>query len=165
MRPVPSAMCIDFCIHTIVQQVVGDDWSIPLNKFDLLNVVDVYAVARGYARDQVPINTIDVIGVVDNPGQVKTVPTRTGEKQVHCFNMTDGMCSIKVSVWEDMIASTIDMFEMDLQQPIVLILSSVRLHMFMYSPSIVTLPYSRIYVNPDMEEAVAMRQRYADVIP
>lgn len=62
---------------------------------------------------------------------MKTIITRTGEKQVYSFNLTDGWCSIRVSVWEDMIASTNQMFEMALQQPMVLILSSVRLHMFM----------------------------------
>lgn len=61
MRPVSSAKCIDFSNHTTVQQIVGDDQSIPLHKFDLLNLADVYEMARGYAIDQVPIYTIGKI--------------------------------------------------------------------------------------------------------
>lgn len=60
---------------------------------------------------------------------MKTVETRNGEKHVHSFNLTDRRCSIKVSAGEDMIATTNEMFEMDIQQPTVIILASVRLHM------------------------------------
>lgn len=43
----------------------------------------------------------DIIGGVEDPGNVSDIRTRLGQRTVHSFTITDGLDSCNIKVWED----------------------------------------------------------------
>ena len=68
----------------------------------------------------------DVIGVVENPGQVSTIRTRHGDRRVHKFQVTDGHIFVRVTLLGSILDSSNTLFTANLQAPIVVVLAGVR---------------------------------------
>ena len=56
----------------------------------------------------------DIIGVVEDPGNVSDIRTRLGQRTVHSFTITDGLDSCNIKVWEDQQSSSNVLFNQNL---------------------------------------------------
>ena len=68
----------------------------------------------------------DLIGVVENPGQIIPIVTKSGPRIVHSFNITNGNKSFAVKVWEEHQSSSNLLFNDDLDTPVVVVIASAR---------------------------------------
>ena len=69
----------------------------------------------------------DVIGVVENPGQVSTIRTINGDRRVHKFQVTDGHVFVRVTLLGSILDSSNVLFTANLQAPVIIVLAGVRI--------------------------------------
>uniref|UniRef100_A0A164Y777 Uncharacterized protein n=1 Tax=Daucus carota subsp. sativus TaxID=79200 RepID=A0A164Y777_DAUCS len=69
----------------------------------------------------------NVIGVVENPGQVSTIRTINGDRRVHKFQVTDGHVFVRVTLLGSILDSSNVLFTANLQAPVVIVLAGVRI--------------------------------------
>lgn len=72
----------------------------------------------------------DLIGVVENPGQLYPIITKSGERIVHSFTLTDGIDSCKINVWEEHQHASNVLFTPNLDTPVVVIVASAKIQYF-----------------------------------
>lgn len=132
---------------------------IPTHKFEFVDLSDLFSLASSYANVEYPEFSTDVIGVLEDFENVSKISTMYGEKDIVKFRITDGRHSSKVTVWGNLAVNTDAAYRATVEQPIIVICSSVKLKTFRTSVQISTLPSSKIYINLDNEVVHAMKQR------
>ena len=72
----------------------------------------------------------NVIGVVENPGQVSMIRTINGDRHVYKFRVTDGHMFVRVTLFGSILQTSNMLITANLQTPIVIVLMCL-LHSFM----------------------------------
>ncbi|XP_074327954.1 uncharacterized protein LOC141665870 [Apium graveolens] len=155
---------IYFSQSTIVKHVIGDDWSVSLQKYHFVSLQNfTNNVGNNYSHDGLddsPLAASDIIGVVYQEIHSTTVQTVYGETKCLNFYVSDGMSKVEVKFLGDLAKEANELFYHDIQQSIVVILSLFRQEIISGRAFITNLPFSVIYVNPDILKVEIVRNRY-----
>ncbi|WOH11117.1 hypothetical protein DCAR_0830596 [Daucus carota subsp. sativus] len=162
LRPLSSTRLIRFLNVTTVQPYLDTSLSFPQHDFEFVSVDEVQRLAETDNDDQSAVHTIDVIGVVENPGQVSTIRTRHGDRRVHKFQVTDGHIFVRVTLLGSILDSSNTLFTANLQAPIVVVLAGVRVRKIPGDRSLdnyhlTASPWSQIFINMESDAARDMR--------
>ncbi|KAL8133213.1 hypothetical protein AgCh_008610 [Apium graveolens] len=131
-RPTHSRIMIRFSQLTTIEKIDVDDFMIPLHKFEIGDMNNLFCAASEHGDNHIPPFSTDIIGVEDFE-RVKSIKTIYGDKDIVKFRITDG------SVWDDM-ANDIDrLYIQVMEEPIIAIVTSTKMKIF------------RIIVNPTPE--------------
>ncbi|XP_074370648.1 uncharacterized protein LOC141711853 [Apium graveolens] len=104
LKHVQSTLCIRFTGSTIVR-TADDDGMIPSQKFEFLDLGDLFAEANKYLPQQQPEFAIDIIGVVEEYEGLNKLHTRYGDRDIVKFRICDSSNAHKVTVWGDLAVS------------------------------------------------------------
>uniref|UniRef100_A0A175YL33 Replication protein A 70 kDa DNA-binding subunit B/D first OB fold domain-containing protein n=1 Tax=Daucus carota subsp. sativus TaxID=79200 RepID=A0A175YL33_DAUCS len=133
----------------------------PLSSTRLIRFLNVTTV-QPYLDTSLSFPQHDVIGVVENPGQVSTIRTRHGDRRVHKFQVTDGHIFVRVTLLGSILDSSNTLFTANLQAPIVVVLAGVRVRKIPGDRSLdnyhlTASPWSQIFINMESDAARDMR--------
>ncbi|KAK1386125.1 hypothetical protein POM88_023860 [Heracleum sosnowskyi] len=159
LRPTSSKIIINFSNLTTVEKVEKDDFMIPMNKFEFVDLGDLFDMASNYENPDSPPFSTDIIGVLEDFERVKPIQTMYGERNIVKFRITDGRYSHKVSVWGQLAVTITHVHEKIVERPIMAIVTSSKLKIFKSSVQISTLPSSKIYLNLDNDYVNAYKSR------
>ncbi|XP_074327946.1 uncharacterized protein LOC141665860 [Apium graveolens] len=150
LKPVQSTLCIRFTGSTIVR-TADDDGMILSQKFEFLDLGDLFAEANKCLHQQQPEFAIDIIGVVEEYEGLNKLSTRYGDRDIVKFRICDSSNAHKVTVWGDLVVSFKNKMAGNPKKPIIAIITS--------SVQIGTLPSTHLYINLDDDSVNDMRQR------
>ncbi|XP_074323358.1 replication protein A 70 kDa DNA-binding subunit A-like [Apium graveolens] len=144
-RPVHSKDMIYLTASTTVVLELNNDLFIPMHKFHITPLNELHD--SFYFMD---LNTsLYVFGVVENLEAMRTVQTRHGSKDLMCFNIVDGMNRQYVSFYSPFPGHYEALYETQLENPFIVILTSTRVSAFRNTFVIGNLPSTKIYINID----------------
>ncbi|KAL8097804.1 hypothetical protein AgCh_030787 [Apium graveolens] len=152
--------------------VYADNWKYHVNKivearnkFEFVDLSDLFVVTDAYEKPDSPDYSTDVIGILVDFEHVWKIKTIYGLKDICKFRITDGRDSHKVTVWGNLAVTTDARvkevkagFKYGEEEPIIFIASSTKLKIWKSSVQISTLSASKIYINLDHDFVFAMRQ-------
>ncbi|KAL1811216.1 hypothetical protein ACET3Z_021281 [Daucus carota] len=90
LRPVTSDICIILTENSKVTPIPLEIGRIPRNKFEITDIGDVYPIARNLAPNQLPVYSIDMVGVIIDIGDVTAVVAGSRNRNYVRFNLYDG---------------------------------------------------------------------------
>ncbi|KAL8156011.1 hypothetical protein AgCh_001177 [Apium graveolens] len=99
----------------------------------------------------------NVVGVVENLEAMRTVQTRHGSRDLMCFNISDGRHCL--SVYSPFPEHYEVLYETQLENPVIVILTSTRVSVFRNTYVIGNLPSTKIYINFDDPQVFLMQHR------
>ncbi|XP_017256411.1 uncharacterized protein LOC108225971 [Daucus carota subsp. sativus] len=161
-RPLSSTRFIRFLNVTTVQPYLDTSLRFPQYGFEFVQVDEVQRLAEPNNDDQLPVHTIDVIGVVEHPGQVSTIRTRHGDRRVHKFQVTDGHVFVRVTLLGRILDSSNMLFTANLQAPVVIVLAGVKIKRIpvevgLDNYHLTACPWTQIFINMETDAATDMR--------
>ncbi|KAL1815537.1 hypothetical protein ACET3Z_018111 [Daucus carota] len=104
----------------------------------------------------------NVIGVVENPGQVSTIRTINGDRRVHKFQVTDGHVFVRVTLLGSILDSSNVLFTANLQAPVIIVLAGVRIKRIpgdegLDNYHLTACLWTQIFINMETDAASDMR--------
>ncbi|KAK1385327.1 hypothetical protein POM88_023062 [Heracleum sosnowskyi] len=123
---VRSHICISFTHHTIVERVIHNDQMIPFHHFDIEYIGNLRNILGAYYDPSKPQYSIDVMGFMADLQPPRMIRTKYGPKAVVNFPINDGTKTAEVTICPEAVPSVITLFQDGLQQPVVVILASVK---------------------------------------
>ena len=110
MKPTSSKYLINFSNSTTVQKLIGDDFMIPIHKFEFVDLGELFNIASEYENpDNYFVHSIlhtlfinfksilfllkyfvDIIGVMEEFEPVTLIDTMFGKRDIVKFRITDG---------------------------------------------------------------------------
>ncbi|KAL1819298.1 hypothetical protein ACET3Z_014167 [Daucus carota] len=93
---------------------------------------------------------------------VTSQPNAAGARLVIYFRISDGSISHKVSFYGPINDDTGALYADNLEFPVILVLTSIRMTFYKGTIQISNLPQTRIFINPDHEGVYSLKQRLLD---
>ncbi|KAL8134396.1 hypothetical protein AgCh_009430 [Apium graveolens] len=153
LKSVQSTLCIKFTGSTTVR-TADDDGMIPSQKFEFLDLGDLFIEANKYLPQQQPEFAISL----EYEGLNK-LSTKCGDRDIVKFRICDSSNAHKVTIWGDLVVSFNDKMAGNPKKPIIAIITSTKVTTFMSYVQIGTLPSTHLYINLDDESVIDMRKR------
>ncbi|WOG92498.1 hypothetical protein DCAR_0311767 [Daucus carota subsp. sativus] len=162
-RPVDFPLVVLFNTLTVVNLVHEDededDNVILMHKFKFTAFENLYERASNYNADHKSLYSTDVVGVLENLQPIQTVETRSGVKRIIRFTISDGRHIVDVCLWDPVNIDYEQLYEDDLDVPIIVILASARLQLRHGLVTISNLDSTKLYINLGHQDVFQMRQR------
>ncbi|KAK1404411.1 hypothetical protein POM88_004016 [Heracleum sosnowskyi] len=159
---VHSHICISFTHQTTVEHVIHNDQMIPFHHFDIEYIGNLRNILGAYYDPTKSQYSIDVMGFMDDLQPPRIIGTKYGPKAVVKFSINDGTKTAEVTICPETVPYVISLFQNGLQQPVVVILASVKICCDKRSTGISSLPTTRIYANLNDESVHRFRQGFDD---
>ncbi|XP_074351611.1 uncharacterized protein LOC141690735 [Apium graveolens] len=107
---------------TIIKHVIGDDWSVPLQKYHFVSLQNLTNnIGNNYSHDGLddsPLAAPDIIGVVYQEIHSTSVQKVYGETKCLNFYVSDGMSKVEVKILGDLAKEANELFYHDIQQSV-----------------------------------------------
>ncbi|XP_074374445.1 uncharacterized protein LOC141714848 [Apium graveolens] len=139
---------------------VEDDGMIPAYIFEFLDLGDLFAEASKYQPQQQPEFAISIIGVIEDFEPLTKLDTKFGMRDIVKFRICDSSNQHKVNVWGDLDVLANNIYNKELQSPVIAIITNTKVTTFMNTVQIGTLPSSKLYLNLDDESVTDMRMSF-----
>ncbi|KAK1402780.1 hypothetical protein POM88_002385 [Heracleum sosnowskyi] len=112
-----------------------------------------------YVADETPLYAVDLVGVVQSIEPVRVINTHNGQRSFLSFLFYDGRHSVKVTFFDEKIASLDPILQGYFETRPIVVLSTLRLNMFKGLIQVNSLSSSRVFFNIDYQPVTVLRHR------